>query len=233
MRILAVETSMGPASAALLIREGASMTVHEAPAKPSLEPAEALLPMIADLMADTGTGFADLTRLAVCVGPGSFTGIRAGLAAVRGLRLALGLPVVSATGFAIMAQRIVRERAPMGRFAIASSAGRDGLYVQVFAADGVAANDLRIMTPEDAALNVPEDVCAIAGPAAGALADAVSAPGRVREGLHVWPDIAPLASTLALMAATGEADRHPPSALYIKPADAKPQVPPALLKAGG
>ncbi|MBF0307713.1 MAG: tRNA (adenosine(37)-N6)-threonylcarbamoyltransferase complex dimerization subunit type 1 TsaB, partial [Alphaproteobacteria bacterium] len=55
--------------------------------------AEALLPMIVAVMADGGAAWRDLTLIGVTVGPGTFTGIRIGLAAARGLGLAAGLPV--------------------------------------------------------------------------------------------------------------------------------------------
>lgn len=56
--------------------------------------AEALFPMIDAVLADAGAVARDLTRIAVCTGPGSFTGIRAGIAAARGLALGLGVPAV-------------------------------------------------------------------------------------------------------------------------------------------
>ena len=61
--------------------------------------AERLMPMILAAMAEGGCGFADLTKIAVTVGPGSFTGIRVALAAARGLALAGGLPVMGVTTF--------------------------------------------------------------------------------------------------------------------------------------
>lgn len=55
---------------------------------------ERLLPMIAALMAETGVELADLDGLAVSLGPGSFTGLRIGLATVKGLAQATGKPLV-------------------------------------------------------------------------------------------------------------------------------------------
>lgn len=233
MKLLAVETSLGPATAALLIDDGEGENLHPAAVTASQEPAEALIPMIGDLLAARGTRFADLTRLAVCVGPGSFTGIRAGLAAIRGLRLALGLPVVGATGFDIMAERVIRERSPQGRFAIASSAGRDGIYFQVFSAEGTAISDLSVNSVAEAARALPEGISAFAGPAAHSLADAAIANGRAGADCPVWAEIVPLASALARMAATREAQPQPPTALYIKPADARPQAAPPLMRTVG
>ena len=55
--------------------------------------AEALMPLIARVMERAGIGFADLDRIAVTTGPGSFTGLRVGIAAARGIALAAGKPV--------------------------------------------------------------------------------------------------------------------------------------------
>ncbi|MCB1426400.1 MAG: tRNA (adenosine(37)-N6)-threonylcarbamoyltransferase complex dimerization subunit type 1 TsaB, partial [Notoacmeibacter sp.] len=59
--------------------------------------AEQLMDVIAQAMAEAGAQWPDLTRLAVTVGPGSFTGIRVGVAAARGLALALDLPLTGIT----------------------------------------------------------------------------------------------------------------------------------------
>ena len=56
--------------------------------------AERIFPAIAELLARNGATYADLTRVAVTTGPGSFTGVRIGLSAARGLGLALGIPVI-------------------------------------------------------------------------------------------------------------------------------------------
>src|SRR4029453_7346759 len=64
--------------------------------------AERLMPMIAEVMQEAGLAFRDLERIAVTVGPGTFTGVRGGVAAARGLGLASGFPVGGATSPALM-----------------------------------------------------------------------------------------------------------------------------------
>ncbi len=61
---------------------------------------EALLPMIAAVQAQAGVAFTGLAAVAATVGPGSFTGIRLGLAAARGIGLATGCPVFGVGSFA-------------------------------------------------------------------------------------------------------------------------------------
>ena len=64
--------------------------------------AEALFPMIEDVIRQAGCAVSDLSRIAVCTGPGSFTGVRAGIAAARGLALGLSIPAVGVDRFRAM-----------------------------------------------------------------------------------------------------------------------------------
>src|SRR5438876_4695058 len=67
--------------------------------------AERLMPMIAEVMQEAGLAFSDIERIAVTVGPGSFTGVRVGVAAARALALASGITAVGATSLAVMAHQ--------------------------------------------------------------------------------------------------------------------------------
>ncbi len=99
---------------------------------------EALIPMVEAVMGEAGWAFGDLDRLGVTVGPGSFTGVRIGLAAARGLALAGGgLPLVGVTSLEAIALE-ARARGgdgditPPHPLLVALSAGRSDLYVQMF-----------------------------------------------------------------------------------------------------
>ena len=59
--------------------------------------AERLMPLLAELLDETGHGWRDLARIGVCTGPGNFTGIRIAVAAARGLALSLGIPALGVT----------------------------------------------------------------------------------------------------------------------------------------
>ncbi|MEM5709777.1 tRNA (adenosine(37)-N6)-threonylcarbamoyltransferase complex dimerization subunit type 1 TsaB, partial [Elizabethkingia meningoseptica] len=80
MNILAIETSGAACSAALLCG-GALLERSEPMARGH---AERLIPLIGEVLAEAGAAYADLDLVAVTVGPGTFTGMRVGLAAARG-----------------------------------------------------------------------------------------------------------------------------------------------------
>ena len=85
--------------------------------------AEALAPMVEEAMRERRLAFAELERLAVTTGPGTFTGQRVGLAFMRGLRVALNLPLIGITTLAAMAQQAMAETDLAHRRRIARCAG--------------------------------------------------------------------------------------------------------------
>jgi tRNA threonylcarbamoyl adenosine modification protein YeaZ len=95
MLVLAFDTA-GPDCAAALARSAADEmdVLARASEKLGRGHAERLLPMIGELLREAGVTYADLDRIAVTTGPGSFTGVRVGVAAARALALALGIPAV-------------------------------------------------------------------------------------------------------------------------------------------
>src|SRR5688572_14347483 len=72
--------------------------------------AERLMPMIAELLAETATSFTHIRRIVVTTGPGSFTGIRVGVAAARGLALALAVPAVGVGSLEALAFNAAKGR---------------------------------------------------------------------------------------------------------------------------
>jgi tRNA threonylcarbamoyl adenosine modification protein YeaZ len=106
IRILAVDTALGACSAAVL--EGDVVRSHRFVAMERGH-AEALAPMVEEVMRESGLAFADLDRLAVTTGPGTFTGQRVGIAFMRGLRIALKKPLAGITTLDAMAAAAMAE----------------------------------------------------------------------------------------------------------------------------
>ncbi len=90
MKVLAVDTALGGCSMALLDGNTVAAHVFE---EMDRGHAERLAPMVGETMRAAGVAFSALDRLAVTTGPGTFTGQRVGLAFMRGLRLALKIPL--------------------------------------------------------------------------------------------------------------------------------------------
>ncbi|HYP89486.1 MAG TPA: tRNA (adenosine(37)-N6)-threonylcarbamoyltransferase complex dimerization subunit type 1 TsaB [Polyangiaceae bacterium] len=103
MRVLGIETSTSQASAALV--EGGRVVKSLAHPRPK-QSAERLLPMIAELLAEVGWSRSSLDRIGVALGPGSFTGLRVGIACAQGLALGLGVPLLGVTSPRAMARAV-------------------------------------------------------------------------------------------------------------------------------
>ena len=106
--ILALESSAGPASCALLRwnPKGTNRLVARAAAHTGLTHSQTLLPMVGSLLRHAGLSIDDVDILAVSAGPGSFTGIRIGVSAVKGLAFARNLPCAGVSTLAAMARGI-------------------------------------------------------------------------------------------------------------------------------
>lgn len=126
--ILAFDTAAQACSAALCRGETVLARAREERARGH---AEALMPMIGALMAEAGLAFAELDALAVTVGPGTFTGIRIGVAAARGLALAAGKPVVPLTTLEVMIGGYHGAARPAGPVLAAIDARKGGVYWQL------------------------------------------------------------------------------------------------------
>ncbi|HUD28370.1 MAG TPA: tRNA (adenosine(37)-N6)-threonylcarbamoyltransferase complex dimerization subunit type 1 TsaB [Novosphingobium sp.] len=138
--------------------------------------AEALVPMIAALPERGRAG-----RIAVALGPGSFTGVRVGLAAARALALAWGADLVGYPTLALVAAmaRDAEGDSPVG---VAMTGGHGEWFVEGFDALGGTARPLASRRPADAAHETTEAL--VAGNQAEAL---VAARGHGR-ALPIWPD---------------------------------------------
>jgi tRNA threonylcarbamoyladenosine biosynthesis protein TsaB len=122
MKILAADTALGACSVAIL--EGERIIAHRWAAMIRGH-AEALAPMVQEVLDEAGATLAGIDRLAVTTGPGTFTGQRVGLAFMRGLRLALDRPLVGITTLAAMAAAVEQKS---GLIAVVHDARRGEAY---------------------------------------------------------------------------------------------------------
>jgi tRNA threonylcarbamoyladenosine biosynthesis protein TsaB len=120
--------------------------------------AERLFPAIDELFSRAAVAYADLTRVAVTTGPGSFTGLRIGLSAARGLGLARDIPVLGIPSLAALSLAIA------GPSAVLLDAKRGEAYVQIFTAPGVPASEAALLPMEDARELIPQRADLITSP---------------------------------------------------------------------
>lgn len=224
MSVLAFDTCLGAVSVAVRWRGGGGeWLLRDAYEPRDRGQAERLMPMIAAVMAEAGLDFADLGRIAVTAGPGSFTGVRVGVAAARGLALASGKPIVATSSLAVMARQAVEAldgRSIGTRLALAVDARRDMVFLQLFDGTGSETGPPAVLAPDEAAARVGAGPAIVAGSAAVAVVRAIRAAGGEAEA--VLADLQPSARALAAMAdSLSPAGRLQP--LYLRPPDAKPQ----------
>jgi tRNA threonylcarbamoyladenosine biosynthesis protein TsaB len=193
--------------------------------------AERLMPMVAETLDEAGLAFADLDRIAVTVGPGTFTGVRVGVAAARGLALASGLPVVATTSLAVMAHQAVQllEKSDADPIAVAVDARRGMVYFQLFGqpAGGTMQGPYLLEAADVAAIVGARPVVVVGSGAQAAAQAIIQAGGQAQTRLT---DLDPDARALALMAESLE-PVHPLRPLYLRAPDAKPQADKSLTRA--
>jgi tRNA threonylcarbamoyladenosine biosynthesis protein TsaB len=133
--ILVIDTS-GPICAAGVYDSGKNALVAAKSEMLGKGHAERLIPMIDEVLSEAGLALKDMTRIGVTVGPGSFTGIRVGVAAARGFALSLGIPAVGVTTLQVVAEQVLEIDPPAPVIALID-AGRDEIFAQAFLPEGV------------------------------------------------------------------------------------------------
>ena len=219
MNILAIDTALAAVSACVYDGAEGHVLAGETIALQRGH-AEALLPMIDRVMARLEGGFGALGRIAVTVGPGSFTGIRIGISAARAIALACGVPVVGISTLAALAAPLMTQ-GDSGLVACAIDALHGNVYVAAYVAGGRCLLSPRILPVRDAVRLLGSAPVRIAGSGAPLLAIEAWAMGLNAEvaGELIAPDIAYVAR-LGLLA---DPDQSPARPVYLKAADAKPQ----------
>jgi tRNA threonylcarbamoyl adenosine modification protein YeaZ len=175
---------------------------------------ELLAASIRDVLAAAGARAADLTGIAVGVGPGPYTGLRAGLVTARVLGSALGIPVHGACTLDVIAYAVA-GCAVSGDFIVATDARRKEIYWARYTATGQRVSGPEVSAPGEAGVS-----CPVAGEGALLYPAELGAPIEPR-----YPSAAALAGLTAARIAAGE-PMLPAEPLYLRRPDARVPGPP-------
>jgi tRNA threonylcarbamoyladenosine biosynthesis protein TsaB len=212
MNILAVDTALEACSVALSLK-GAGQPF----AKSELvvrRHAERLFGMIAEVLDEAGVSITEIDRFAVTIGPGSFTGIRVGIAAVRGFAIVSGVPAVGISTLAAHAEA-AREAAGKRPVLAVLPAKGDEVFGQLFAPDGTEITEAKVGDPNHFSDEALVANAVVAGAGSNRV---VASDGRSHlEVIHSRsaPDI-----NAVLRVAAVQSPMASPRPLYVKPPDA-------------
>jgi N6-L-threonylcarbamoyladenine synthase len=212
MIILALDTA-GVDCAAAVYDSGRNTVLGEASDMIGKGHAEHLIGIVDRALDQAGLALSHIDRLAVTIGPGSFTGIRVGVAAARGFALSLNVPAVGITTLEVMASA-QRDKTPHRAVLAAMDAKRDEIYLQSFAADGSPLDAPRAVSVAQAQAFAAGFDGEITGSATPLLkADAGG------DHTNRFP-----ISIVARLGAAASPDSGKPKPLYLRGPDAKPQA---------
>jgi tRNA threonylcarbamoyladenosine biosynthesis protein TsaB len=215
MRLLAIDTASEACSVGVV--DGERVFLHSE--NVGHAHAERLMGMIAAAVADAGMSVADIARIAVTVGPGSFTGLRVGIAATRGLALVTGAEMVGISTLAVHAEEARAAEGPRTVLAVLA-AGRGEIYGAVFGPSGTETSPPRTASAQTfAALVVADTVLAGSG------SDLVAAalPMDLRPTI-AHRAAAPGIAALCRLGLSMTSQDKAPRPLYLRAPDARPQA---------
>lgn len=217
MRLLAFDTCLAACSVAVHDTTG-QRTLAARRLFMERGQAEAVAPLVRTVMAEAGLGFAEVDAIAVTTGPGTFTGVRIGIALAQGLALSRHIPVIGIDTMRATAAPLLGRGADI---VVCHRAGGTGqAYVQHFSPEGDARHGIALLRPGAITVGNRSIVVGTA---------AQDVPGDfARAAEHDLPDAAAFAAHAATLPANAHARLVP---VYVREADAKPQAalkPPAL-----
>jgi tRNA threonylcarbamoyladenosine biosynthesis protein TsaB len=219
VRILAIDTALGACSACVLDAGEPEPVAIEQTAMDRGH-AEALMPMIERVMAATEGGFSSLDRVAVTIGPGSYTGLRVGISAARAIAFAAGIPAVGVSTLAASAAPLIGREG--GRVVAAALDARHGqVWFQALNAQGKQLVSVRQVNHRDAARAIGAGPVSLVGSAALAVANEAWAIGL--DAIVVDDRKAPDVIWVAHLGLIADPETAPPRPLYLKPPETTPQ----------
>jgi tRNA threonylcarbamoyl adenosine modification protein YeaZ len=216
MKLLAIDTAAGACAACIFDTASEAVTGRQV-RDIGKGHAEHLMAVIEEAMREATVGFPEIGAVAVSVGPGSFTGVRVGVSAARGLALALRIPAIGVTTLEALAAETRDLFGP--RFVLAAiEAGRGEVHVALHDGEGNLCDGPKVATIEAAADLARRHAAVLAGSAAPRIAAASGTP------LEIGPAGATAAiASYARIAAERTGPHERPRPLYLREADARPQ----------
>lgn len=217
--VLAIECSTGPATIALC--KGGRVVAQRAELKANQQ-SRLLVLMVQEMMKDAAIGFSDIGCVAVTTGPGSFTGIRVGLAAARGFALAADIPTFGMSTLELLAWQAAKELDDFPACALpVLSAGRGEYFAQRFFVE----SPTRVIAAEEPYTAIPQSI-------KWDNSVPVLLCGTAQEDISPFLENArlsknatlPNAATLALLAENNTSAGCPAVPMYIQPPAAKPNL---------
>jgi tRNA threonylcarbamoyladenosine biosynthesis protein TsaB len=220
MRVLAIDTALAACAAAVLDTERGGLVASES--QPMIRGhAEALIPLLARVMETAHMAFSGLDRVVVTTGPGSFTGLRVGISAARGIALATEKPAVGVSTLSAYAAPYLANNELLPVVA-AIDARHEHVYLQVFGLGGRSIIAPRLAPLREAVRAAAAAPARIVGSAALAVAAGLAAADAAPAAVDVSaaPDIA----WVARIGAALPNGQSPPKPQYLRAPDARPQT---------
>ena len=221
MRVLGLDTTLGACSVGIIDGDRLLARRFEPMARGH---AEALMPMVQAARREAGLDFGDLDLLAATVGPGTFTGVRVGLAAARGLALASGVPLAGVTTLEAIAASVAEPPPEVASVLVAIDARRAELYCQAFAPDKTPLAEPRVVAAERAAEGLPDGATLAVGSGARLVEAAVGDRVVLAAGRDAVEPDAAVVARIAAGRGLPPPDGPPVEPLYLRAPDAVPMA---------
>lgn len=185
--------------------------------------AEELMPMIEGILKESDITPPQLDLVAVSIGPGSFTGLRIGLATARGLALSLSIPCIGASTFEVCAAAVDKNAIGAGKLLIAIETRRDDIYAQLFNSDLTPLSDGAAMDCVGLATLVADNNVVVAGDGGVHAIEMLKNQGGTKATLF---DVGVFSGAVHACTIAGSKYKPgeivpPPQPLYLRPPEAK------------
>lgn len=214
MLILGIDTALA-AAAACVYDATADHMVAEERILLDRGHAEAIVPLLERVSSQVPDGFASIGRVAVTTGPGSFTGIRVGVAAAKAIATAQNIDVVGVSTLSALAAPLLAPGGPNVGCVIDARHGN--VYFECFGPLGAVLHEAAVLPVRQAASRLGDAPTLLTGP--GATLVAIEAWSQGRKAEIAGEAVSPLIEFVAKLGAVAEAQESPPRPFYLKAAD--------------